>query len=117
MSKRYVTLPNGKTCGLGTYTAAWKALLLLPPGRDCEGFGHFPQSAERILRTLRDGLTERINRHIPGYGKGRKWSEDCQATVWRLSRAINSRVITYEREVPPEYRTRLAHRYYKPGEI
>lgn len=111
MSARYVTLPNGRQCGLGRYVAAWKALKAADPSALFPGFGHFPERAESILCAMRGGLSERINRHIPGYGKGRRWDHDYYVRLWRDSRRLQDmarRVRVYQFETN-EARSRFAH--------
>lgn len=89
--KRYVTLGCGRPIGLGRYVAAWKACRDLPEntpiGRGVDGWG---QNAGEALRDLRFGLHDRINRQIPGYGVGRKWSSDWYFATWTASRALNN---------------------------
>jgi len=87
--KRYVTLGCGRPIGLGKYVAAWKACLELPPetkiGRGVNGWG---QTAGEALEDLRRGIDDRINRHLPWHGRGRKWSPDWFWPVWRASRDL-----------------------------
>lgn len=89
--KRYITLGDGRKIGLGKYVAAWKACLELPAntpiGRGVSGFG---DTAGEALVALRRGLDDRINRNIPGYGVGRKWTQDWYFSTWNASRAINN---------------------------
>lgn len=91
MTKRYITLGDGRTIGLGKYVTAWKACLELPPntpiGRGINGWG---QTAGEALVDLRRGLEDRINRQIPGYGVGRKWSSDWYFATWNASRQVNN---------------------------
>lgn len=88
---RYITLADGRKIGLGKYVAAWRTCLQLPPethiGRGISGFG---QSAGEALSDLRYGLHDRINRHIPGYGRGRKWHADWQRAALQASHALNT---------------------------
>lgn len=88
---RYVTLGDGRTIGLGKYVAAWRACLELPPsapiGRGVDGLG---QTAAAALRDLRAGLDDRINRNVPGYGIGRKWSSDWQRAALQASAQVNT---------------------------
>lgn len=91
MSKRYVTLGDGRKIGLGRYVAAWKACRELPPntpiGRGISGWG---QTAGEALEELRNGLIDRINRQVPGFGQGRKWSADWYFATWNASRQVNN---------------------------
>ncbi|MBR0998794.1 hypothetical protein ABIF65_003723 [Bradyrhizobium japonicum] len=89
--KRYVRLADGRAIGLGRYVAAWKACKALPDGtpigRGVDGYG---QTAAEALRDLRAGLADRINRHSPGYGRGRKWSADWQRHAMQAASAVNT---------------------------
>jgi hypothetical protein len=88
MRHRYVTLPNGRACGLGVYVRAWKTLRTLKADDSVSGFGHFAEPASDVLRTLRDGMHDRINRHAPGFGRGRKWSNDWQREAIQCAHAV-----------------------------
>lgn len=106
-----IGLPNGRSCRLPTYVAAWKRLRTMKPDASVDGFGHFDQRADEILRELRRGMHDRINRHIAGYGVGRKWASDWWWPTWRLSRDVNTRrLVVRVRQCPKEFRARLAHR-------
>ena len=91
MSQRYVTLGDGRKIGLGRYVAAWRDCLALSPethiGRGIDGYG---QSAGEALRDLRAGMHDRINRHVPGFGRGRKWSADWQRAALHAAGAVNT---------------------------
>jgi len=62
MSTFYITLPNGKKTGLGTYVSAWKAIKKLPPNASVPGFFDFADSAGRVLNAMRSGIDDRINK-------------------------------------------------------
>jgi hypothetical protein len=109
MSKRVITLPNGKKCGLGVYVKAWRTLKTLAPGSRVNGFDHFPEDAAQILREIRKGMHDRINQRIPAYGVGRKWHQDWQRHALQCAHDVNTpRLIV--RWVPWDLRLRLAHR-------
>lgn len=111
MTRRYITLPNGRKCGLGTYARAWAALKRADPAALFPGFAYFPERAESILHAMRGGLSERINRHVTGYGIGRKWDNDYQVRLWRDSRRLRdiaARIIVRQFETV-EARSRFAH--------
>lgn len=110
MSTRYVTLGDGRKIKLGAYVRAWQACRSLPAktpiGRGIDGWN---QSAGEALRALRCGMDDRINRHIPSFGIGRKWDSDWQRTTRQFARAVNTaRLIV--RWAPKEFRARLADR-------
>lgn len=73
MSRRYVTLGDGRRIRLGKYVAAWRQCLALPPdtyiGRGVNGWG---QTAAEALRDLREGMHDRINQAIPYRLRGLK---------------------------------------------
>jgi hypothetical protein len=87
---RVIRLGCGRTIGLGAYVRAWKTCLVLGPntpiGRGVDGWG---QSAGEALRDLRKGLDDRINRHLPWYGKGRKWDHDWWCSMRRAANELN----------------------------
>lgn len=91
MSKRYVTLGDGRHIGLGAYVAAWRSCKTLEPstyvGRGISGHG---DTAGEALRQLREGMDDRINRHDPTFGHGRKWSYQWQAETMRAASALNT---------------------------
>src|SRR5690242_7005058 len=78
-----IRLPNGRRCTVATYVAAWRKLKEIPAGSSVAGFDHFPDDAGRILRQIRAGMHDRINRHDPVYGRGRKWDSNWYWETWR----------------------------------
>lgn len=114
MSQRYIMLGCGRRIGLARYVEAWKACLALDPktwiGRGVDGLG---QNAGEALRDLRRGLHDRINRHIPGFGQGRKWDSDYQRHIGHIANRLNMRCIIWQVETrcwPTEWQSRFAHR-------
>jgi hypothetical protein len=79
--KRPVTLPNGRACSLRSYCAGWRKLKTLSPDMQIGNWDDFPIEAAAILRDQHRGMHDRINRHILGYGRGRKWDERYQADL------------------------------------
>lgn len=89
--KRYITLGDGRKIGLGKYVAAWKQCLALEPGTFIgKGVNGWGQTAGEALRDLREGLHDRINRHDPAYGKGRKWDTNWYREMVRAAHALNT---------------------------
>jgi hypothetical protein len=118
--KHYITLPNGRKVSVGAYAAAYRSLKAAPPEARFPGFGFFPERADIILRAIRDGITERINRHLPGFGVGRNWEPALQASVRGLAYDLARRVIVREssvRHLPSKILARVAHRLYKPEDL
>jgi hypothetical protein len=87
--KRLLTLPNGSSCSLRSYCVGWRKLKKLSPDTRIINWDDFPIEAAAILRDLHSGMHDRINRHIPGYGRGRKWDERYQADLRRDAHHIN----------------------------
>lgn len=111
---RLITLPNGRRVTLGTYAAAWRAILAKPDGL-FPGFDHFPERGRHILNRIREGLHDRINRHLPHYYKGRKWDPDWQSATIHAARELNTpRLRIYW--LPPHLKQRFAHRLSTPND-
>lgn len=94
---RAIVLGDGRRISLSAYVAAWKAALAADAGQRFKGSPCDPRglrgssySRAEILQEFRRGLDDRINRHAPHYGKGRKWAYDWQSAAWRLSRDVNT---------------------------
>lgn len=113
--KRYVTLGDGRAVGLGNYVKAWKTALSAPADARFKGKPSDPTGwmggydRAEVLREFRDGLHDRINRHIPDYGKGRKWDRDWFWMMWRAARDLNTPRLAIH-WLPPELRERFEHR-------
>lgn len=90
MSKRYITLYPGRHVSLGAYVQGWKKAKTLPLDTICkDGPGSWAMTdVGDTLRKLRLGMHDRINKHIAGYGVGRKWRYDWQIAAWRDSRKL-----------------------------
>jgi hypothetical protein len=111
---RYVTLGCGRTVSLRTYVRAWRTVLAAPTDATFRGSpsdSRMNATREDALREFRDGMHDRINRHLTGFGHGRKWSNDWQRAVMQTASRVNTpRLIVRVREVPMHLRARLAHR-------
>jgi hypothetical protein len=111
MSNLCVVLPNGKPVSLACYVTSWRAIRALPPTATVTGFDHWPTPAATILRELRHGIHDRINKHDPRYGGGRKWEPIYQLSLARDARRLHDiarRVRVYQIETP-ELARRFAH--------
>ena len=71
-----VRIPTGRVVSLRSYVAAWRALLMVPGETRVGDWSWHGATAAEVLRDMRTGLHDRINRHLPDYGTGRKWSSD-----------------------------------------
>ena len=87
--KRVITLPNGRACSLPSYCAGWRKIKTLAPDALIGNWSDFPTEAGAILRDLHFGMHERTNRHIPGFGRGRKWDERHPTDLRRGARRVN----------------------------
>jgi hypothetical protein len=113
MTHRYITLPSGAAVTLGHYVCAWKILRAANQQQLHHGFFARGEqaTAATILAAMRLGAQDRINRNIPGFGKGRKWTDEYQMQQLRDSfrlAAIQQRVRIYQFETP-EFRRRFGH--------
>jgi uncharacterized protein YfbU (UPF0304 family) len=95
-----IRLPNGRSCSIARYVAAWRTLRDMKPNARVEGFDYFMSEACDVLRRMREGMHDRINKHDPAYGKGRRWSEQWQTSMRRDCNAVR------------DYRQ---HRIVRPG--
>ena len=114
---RAVRIPTGRMVTLGAYCSAWRTVKAMPPRQLVPGWSHFPEEAADILGDLRDGMHDRMSRHLPWWGKGRKWEGDWQRAALQCSRRVNAwRVVVRPGDVPHDFRARLAHRITWPEE-
>lgn len=109
-TKRIVDLPGNRKVSLGHYVQCWRKVLSCAPGTEFKsGFNRWPESRETILREFRRGMADRINRHIPGFGKGRKWAYEWQIETERAARQLNHpRLVIHW--LPIWLKPRFAHR-------
>jgi hypothetical protein len=113
VSARYVTLGNGQRVSLGAYVAGWRTVNAAPDG---EEYSHGlcqcgPATALEVRAEYAEGLHDRINRHIAGFGVGRKWDADWQRYTLQSALRLNTpRLIVRAVELPLWLRDRMAHR-------
>ena len=88
---RYVTLGNGRKVSLGSYVAAWRRCLSMNAAFQvaCCPDGYSGSAAD-ALEQFRDGMHDRINKHLPNYGRGRKWSNDWQRETLQAAYRLNT---------------------------
>jgi hypothetical protein len=110
-----VRLPNGLACPIPSYVAGWRALKAMDERAKVRGWDHFPAEAGAILRALREGMHDRINRALPWSQDSRKWSPLWQRDMARAARDLNHPrlVISW---LPPELRERFGHRLRDPAD-
>lgn len=109
--KRCIVLGDGRRVPLGAYVAAWKIVKAAPPGqrfnRSLEE--RYSASAAEILGQYRKGLHDRINKHLPGYRVGRKWSEDYQCDLWQAQSRLSIPRLVID-WLPADLKGRFHHR-------
>lgn len=88
MTCRVVRLPSGKQVGLDAYVRAWKILRNTPGEVEVTGWNWYPTKAADVLRELRRGMHDRINRHVET--RGRKHDPDWQRHLRLLAGRINT---------------------------
>jgi hypothetical protein len=86
---RVFTLPDGRKVPIAEYVRSWRVLKTVPPEMRVLYWGHFPEDADAVLKAIRDGVHDRINRHLPWFNRGRKWAQDWQVETSRASRQLN----------------------------
>jgi len=118
--KHFITLPNGRNVGLGVYVRAFNELKKTPPNEMVRGFDYFAAPAGEILRKMRESITDRINRHLPHFGKGRNYAPEIEFGVRNLACDLARRVVVREssvRHLPSKILARVAHRLHKPEDF
>jgi len=112
MTKRCVVLGCGRRVGLDTYVNAWKKAIEIAATNPDQWVPQTPRgyggTVAEALREFRDGMHDRINRHIPGYGNGRNWEYGHYMETWRAARALNGGVVIHW--LPKHLKARFAHR-------
>ena len=108
--KRVVTLGFGQKVPLGVYVAGWRKALANPEAR----FPHsleerWPATGAEIVAQFRKGMVDRINKHDPAFGVGRKWAEDWQRAMIQTAHRLNTPRLVIE-WLPAELKGRFAHR-------
>lgn len=110
MTLRCIVLGDGRRVPLRAYVAGWRKALDLPPTvwvpKTPSGWGG---TAGDAVREFRDGLHDRINRHLPWYGKGRKWEGDWQRETLQAALALNTPRLAIH-WLPPHLKKRFWHR-------
>lgn len=89
-TKRFITLPNGHRTSIGEYVRSWRILKTMHGDKLVGRFSHFPVPARDILADISYGVHDRINRHIPGHGVGRKWHHDWQRETSYAAQQVNT---------------------------
>lgn len=87
---RIIVKPNGRPVAIGEYVRCWRILKTAHPDALAGNWQHFPASASEILSDIRWGLHDRINRHLPWFNCGRKWSWQWQTETMRAAIALNT---------------------------
>lgn len=104
-----IQLPNGRRVTVGEYVRSWRALKTLPLNRLVARWDHIDTPAGAILAKIAYGVHDRINRHIPWHGRGRKWDEDWQRAMIQASIRLNQPRLIID-WLPQDFTRRFAHR-------
>jgi hypothetical protein len=117
--QRVIHLPmTGKRVSIGVYVRGVRTAIANPEQTFKHGLETWWQvGGAEIRREFRLGIADRINRHIPNYGVGRKHKRDWQNAASRVASNLNGqRIVTRERDCPKELRGKLAHRLMFPDD-
>ena len=111
-----IRLGNGHRVTVGAYVAAIRKV---DPTKTYDhglcGWG--PMTGACVLGEFREGVHDRINRHNPAYGRGRKWSLEWQLDTCRAARMLNTpRLRVYAHDLPGWLRARVADRLASPND-
>lgn len=108
--KHRITLGNGRHVTIASYVATIRHAKAHPQATYPHGLtGWWQVQGYEIVEQYMAGVHDRINRHIPGYGKGHRWGEPYQTETKRAAIALNQpRLIIHW--LPHWLRTRFAHR-------
>jgi hypothetical protein len=109
--RRCIVVAESRRVPLSAYVAAWRKARRGPPDAVFSQSltGLCPATAAEILRQFSFGVHDRINRHIPGFGIGRKWDHDWQRGMIQGAIAVNTPRLIID-WLPPELATRFAYR-------
>lgn len=89
-----IRIPSGRSIPVGQYAAAWKKLKTVPPTAQVPNWDHFDTDAAEVLRDMRYGMMDRINRKDPRYPKGRRAGADYDRALAQFTMyARNPRVV------------------------
>lgn len=109
---KVITLPNGTRLRLGDYCQAWKRLKTLPPETEISGWEWYPVEARHILREIRRGVTDRINRRGRMVIRERPTARRREANEVNPTTGETLRVVSYQPipdRVQRELRKRIRH--------
>jgi len=104
-----IRLPNGACVTVAEYCRSWRTLKTLAPDVGVKGWDHFATDAGAILRALRSGMHDRINRRLSWSQDTRKWSPIWQADMARAARDLNHPRLRIH-WLPSDLRARFGHR-------
>lgn len=110
--QRVVTLGNGQQVPLKNYVRAWQIAKSMNPETGVRGTPSDPGgggTAADVVREMRAGMHDRINKHDPQFGKGRKWDADWQRDARNLKDTLSRRSeVPAGQAHPVDLRPRLA---------
>lgn len=104
-----IRLPDGRRVTVAEYCRSWRALKAMEPRALVRGWGHFATDAGAILRAIREGVHDRINRRLAWSQDGRKWAPIWQRDMQRAARDLNHPRLCIH-WLPVDLRERFGHR-------
>ncbi len=110
-----IRIPSGRRVTVRAYVSAWRSLARLErqgknpvvPVGQWDSYDGVP--AMNVLRAMRAGMHDRINRYLPDYGHGRKWQDQYQRDLRLAARDLNTPNLRVA-WLPPDLRRRFADR-------
>lgn len=89
--RRVIILGGGKRIGLGDYVRTLRRVFSADPSIQYPYSlrGWAPADGATIAREFLDGVHDRINQRLPGFGEGRAWRSDAQRAMLQDARKIN----------------------------
>ena len=110
-----ILIPSGKQVTVSEYCKAWRTVCAMQPGIEVKGWEWYPIKAKDIPRELHKGMHDRIDQYLPYYDKGRKWRSNWQNQIRQAAWQLNYPRLIID-WLPPDLKTRFAHRVRQPGE-
>lgn len=104
-----IRIPNGRAVTLAEYCRSWRTLKTMAPSARVQGWDHFSTDAASILRAIREGVHDRINRRLSWSQEGRKWAPIWQRDMQRAARDLNHPRLRIH-WLPADLRERFGHR-------
>jgi hypothetical protein len=86
---RIIRKPNGQACSISEYVRSWKQLIIMPQTAEVANWNWYPVTAAEIINDIRQGVHERINRHLPWFNVQNRYNPDNKPHSRRIHERIN----------------------------